>query len=66
MLREVVVGKVLGLVSKEVVLSQVFAARKRGQERKKRQEEVLVKVSGKVFVQSVVGGKVRAERKEGE
>ena len=44
------VGKVLGLVSKEVVLSQVFAARKRGQERKKRQEEVLVKVSGKVFV----------------
>ena len=40
----------LGLVSKEVVLRQVFAARKRGQEGKKRQEEVLVKVSGKVFV----------------
>ena len=40
--------------------------KKRGQEGKERQEKVLVRVSGKFFVQSVVGGKVRAERKEGE
>ena len=40
--------------------------RKKGQQGKERQEKVLVRVSGKVFVQSVVGGKVRAERKEGE
>ena len=66
MLREVVVGKVVGLGSKEVVGCQLLAGKKRGQEGKGRQEEVLVRVSGKVFVQSVVGGKVRAERKEGE
>ena len=40
--------------------------KKRGQEGKERQEKVLVRVSGKFFVQSVVGGKVRTERKEGE
>ena len=66
LLREVVVGKVLGLGSKEVVVCQLLAGKKRGQEGKERQEKVLVRVSGKFFVQSVVGGKVRAERKEGE
>ena len=66
MLREVVVGKVLGLGSKEVVVCQLLAGKKRGQEGKERQEKVLVRVSGKFFVQSVVGGKVRSERKEGE
>ena len=60
------VGKVLGLGSKEVVVCQLLAGKKRGQEGKERQEKVLVRVSGKFFVQSVVGGKVRSERKEGE
>ena len=64
--REVVVGKMLGLGSKEVVVCPLLAGKKRGQEGKGRQEKVLVRVSGKFFVQSVVGGKVRAERKEGE
>ena len=56
----------MDLGSKEVVVCQFLPGNKRGQEGKGRQEEVLVRVSGKFFVQSVVGGKVRAERKEGE
>ena len=35
LLREVVVGKVVGLGSKEVVVSQFLAGKKRGQEGKK-------------------------------
>ena len=41
------VGKVLGLGSKEVVVCQFLAGKKRGQEGKARQEEVLVRVSGR-------------------
>ena len=59
-------GRVFGLGSQEVVVWQLLGGKKRGQEGKERQEKVLVRVSGKFFVQSVVGGKVRAERKEGE
>ena len=56
----------LGLGSQEVVVCQLLAGKNRGQEGKGRQEKVLVRVSGQFFVQSVVGGKVRSERKEGE
>ena len=34
--------------------------------KEERQEKVLVRVAGEFFVESVVSGKVRAERKEGE
>ena len=65
LLREVVVGKVLGLGSKEVVVCQLLACTKRGQEGKERQEKVLVRVSGKFFVQGSGGrqGEGREERR---
>ena len=49
------VGKVLCLGSKKVVLSQVFAGRKRPQAGKEREEEVLVRVSGKFFAKERQG-----------
>ena len=49
------VGKVLGLGSKEVVVCQLLAGKKRGQEGKERQEKVLVRVSGKFFVKASGG-----------
>ena len=45
--RKVVVRKVWGLRSERGVVRQVFAERKRVQEGKRRQEEVLVRLSGK-------------------
>ena len=59
------VGKVLGLGSKEVVVCQLLAGKKRGQEGKERQEKVLVRVSGKFFVQGSGGrqGEGREERR---
>ena len=63
--QEVVVGRVLGLGSKEVVVCQLLAGKKRGQEGKERQEKVLVRVSAKFLVQGSGGrqGEGREERR---
>ena len=63
LLREEVVGKVLGIGSKEVVVCQLLARKKKGQEGKERQQKVLVRVSGKFFVQ-VTGGRQDEGREE--
>ena len=55
----------LGLGSKKVVVSQVFAERKGAQEGKKRQEEVLVRVSGKFFVKASGGARLGQRGKKG-
>ena len=55
----------LGLGSKKVVVSQVFAERKGAQEGKKRQEEVLVRVSGKFLVKASGGARLGQRAKKG-